>query len=173
MEAVADRAEVSVGTLYNYFDSKGALLVGILAEATSTVIESAGEIITDPGSDGRVAIFRLMHLYADSLSCLDRDLLRHALSISFTSPPEVARQMLRLDEMLIERTTALVRRLQELGLVTRELPAEAAALTLYASFVVAMLLWIATPESDARLLDHTMDQQLAVVFRGLEPREKR
>lgn len=110
-----------------------------------------------------------MQLYAESLCRLDRDLLRHAMAMSFTAPAAVASEMLRLDELLIERTEALISRLQARGLIATDVAAGTAALALYACFTTAMLLWMVKPRAGARMLQRALDQQLAVVFRGLAP----
>src|SRR5215470_5435370 len=70
MEAIAARAEVSVGTLYNYFDSKRTLLLALLADATDRVATQADALIAHPGNDAGDAIVRLMRLYSESLSRL-------------------------------------------------------------------------------------------------------
>ncbi|MGH9424550.1 MAG: TetR/AcrR family transcriptional regulator [Thermoanaerobaculia bacterium] len=172
MEAIAARAEVSVGTLYNYFDSKRSLLLALLADATDRVAAQADALIDDPGHDARDAILRLMHLYAESLSRLDRKLLRHAMAMSFTASGPVTKAMWRLDETLIERTQALIGRLQEHRLITADISADTAALTLYGCFTTAMLFWIVQPKSGTGVLRRTLDQQLAVIFKGLLPRAR-
>ncbi len=170
MEAIAARADVSVGTLYNYFDSKRTLLLALLADATALVAAQADALIEEPGNDARDAIARLMHLYSESLSRLDRKLLRHAMAMSFTAPEQVTKALWRLDEKLIERAQALIGRLQERRLVAPDISAESAALTLYGCFTTAMLFWIVQPKSGTAVLRRTLDQQLAVIFKGLLPR---
>ena len=170
MEAIAARAEVSVGTLYNYFDSKRALLLALLADATDRVAAQADALIAHPGNDARGAVVRLMRLYSDSLSRLDRKLLRHAMAMSFTAPEPVTKKMWRLDEKLLERTQALILRLQKGSLIAADISAEAAALTLYGCFTTAMLFWIVQPKAGMAGLRRTLDQQLAIVFEGLRPR---
>jgi AcrR family transcriptional regulator len=172
MESVAERADVSVGTLYNHFASKRALLLGIMADATGDVVARAAAVVEDPGEDAHAAVLRLMHVYAESLQRLDKGLLRRALGISFTDSAEVGAEMLRLDELLVEQTAALVGKLQARGSIATEIPAPQAALALYGSFAIAMVLWMAMPDADDTALFTTLDQQLAVLFLGLAPRPK-
>ena len=44
IEEIADKAEVAVGTVYNYFDSKSALILAITADDTSTVLDENFQI---------------------------------------------------------------------------------------------------------------------------------
>jgi AcrR family transcriptional regulator len=170
MEAIAARAGVSVGTLYNYFHDKPTLLLALLADATDRVAAQADALIDDPGAGARDAIVRLLRLYADSLSRLDRRLLRHAMAMSFTAPERVTRAMWRLDETLMARIETLVRRLQTQRLVTAGVSAGTAALTLYGCFTTAMLCWIVQPKATTPALRRMLDRQLVVIFNGLLPR---
>jgi AcrR family transcriptional regulator len=169
MENVAARADVSVGSLYNYFENKRALLLGIMEDATEDVLQEAASVVANPGNNGQEALAQLLHGYATSLQKLNKDLLRQTMSISFTEPPENTASMFRLDEMLIEQTALLVAQLQQRSLITTEVSVEQASLTLYGTFAVAMLLWMSMPDADNELLHSTLDQQLFVVFRGLTP----
>lgn len=169
IESVAARADVSVGTVYNYFDSKRALLLGIMADATDRVAEQAAPLVAAPGDDGLAAVRALLHRYADAMAQLDPSLLRHAVAVSIIAPPEVAAEAMRLDEILLAQTAALVAALQERDAITRALAAEQVAFVLYGAFAVAMLLWATLPGATAETLTQTLDAQLAVVFRGLAP----
>ena len=169
IEAVAQRAEVSVGTLYNHFDSKNALLLGVLADATGGVLTENDALVKEVSQDARAALLALMQRYLDWLTGLDRNLLRRAIGLAFTEPMELSAEMLKLDERLIAQIGALVTQLQQRGLLTREVAAEQAALALYASFVAVVMLWLASPAMDAAVLSPLLSQQLSVVIRGLLP----
>jgi AcrR family transcriptional regulator len=172
MDAIAERAEVSVGTLYNHFDTKGAVLLGILARATADLVERSTPIVENPGPDARAAVRRLMLLYVDSLGQLDRGLLRTAMSLAFVAPPDVTAEVARLDMSLIERISTLVATLQARGSIA-PLPREAVSIGLYGAFAIAMMVWLVTPDSTHASLRRTLDQQLAIAFHGLEPRTKK
>jgi AcrR family transcriptional regulator len=173
MEAIAERAEVSVGTLYNQFGSKGAVLLGILASSTADVVERSAAIVDAPGSDARAAVRSLMLLYVDSLAHFDRDLLRTAMSLAFVAPPDVSAEVARLDMSMIERISALVATLQARGSIAAELSSETVAMALYGTFAIAMITWMVMPGADSASLRRSLDEQLAVTFHGLEPRPKK
>ncbi|MEZ4237343.1 MAG: TetR/AcrR family transcriptional regulator [Myxococcota bacterium] len=168
VEAVAARAEVSVGTLYNHFDSKQALLLALYVDATADVLALAEPLVAAPPDDPLVAVLDLMRLYARELSRLDRALLRQAIAVSLTATPEVEAEMMGLDVQLMGQTAALVATLQARGALA-PLPVEAVTVTLYGTFMVAMLWWIAMPGADTASLERSLEEQLNIVFRGLLP----
>ena len=47
MEVIAADAEVSVGTLYNYFGSKQSLLIALFENEVGEMLEAGGEAVSD------------------------------------------------------------------------------------------------------------------------------
>lgn len=50
IEVIAEMAEVSVGTLYNYYQNKGDILVATVAMEVSEVLEGGARIVASPRS---------------------------------------------------------------------------------------------------------------------------
>ena len=60
LEDIAERAEVSVGTIYNYFSSKFDLLLAMYREDRELVLKQSETIVANPPADPVVAISRLI-----------------------------------------------------------------------------------------------------------------
>ncbi len=169
MEQVARAADVSVGSLYNYFANKNALLIGIMSEATSDILAQGQPVLDEPGDDARAAIFRLMHIYVELVEHFDKELLKETFAIAFTEPPEVLADIAGLDMMLAEQLGQLVADLQRRGLITDEVSVQDATMALYGTMAVALMMWLGFPDTDHELLLASLDRQLSVVFHGLDP----
>lgn len=169
MAEVAEVADVSVGSFYNYFANKNALLLGIMSEATSDVLALGQPILDEPGDDAQAAIFRLMHVYLGSLEQFEKELLKEAFAVAFTAPPEVLAEFAGFDMMVAEQLGALVAGFQARGLITDEVTIEQASIALYGTLAVAFMMWMSFSDANYDVLHATLDQQLAVVFRGLHP----
>ena len=63
MEEIAATANVSVGTVYNYFGTKSALLLAGIQEDTDLMLEAGRAVLDDPDPDPLTAIKRLSHIY--------------------------------------------------------------------------------------------------------------
>jgi AcrR family transcriptional regulator len=62
MEGIAERAELAVGTLYNYFTSKGALLLALLADTDERYLKEGQQLVSHPAVLAEHALTDLMVL---------------------------------------------------------------------------------------------------------------
>ena len=79
METIAADAEVSVGTLYNYFGSKQSLLIALFAAEVGEMLEAGGVAVSDD-ADPLEAVLHLFGVYLEGMLATDRDLLRERFS---------------------------------------------------------------------------------------------
>ena len=93
-EDIAAAAEVSVGTLYNYFENKGDLLLALVTVEVEEVLEQGEAVVAAPPPDIMAALDLLIGGYYDhSTVYLTKELWRTAmaLTIQAASTPFSAR----------------------------------------------------------------------------------
>lgn len=119
MEAIAALAEVSIGTIYNYYQNKGDLLLAIVTMEVDEVLVQGAGVVANPPLHVGDALDTLTGVYIDDvLISLNKEMWRLAMSISILQPlSPLGVSYLVIDEALMTQTCALVLRLQELGLV--------------------------------------------------------
>jgi AcrR family transcriptional regulator len=116
-EDIAAAAEVSVGTLYNYFENKGDLLLALVTVEVEEVLEQGEAVVAAPPPDIMAALDLLIGGYYDhSTVYLTKELWRTAmaLTIQAASTPFSARYT-ALDHSLMAQVCALVAALQQRG----------------------------------------------------------
>ncbi len=125
MEDLATRAELSVGTLYNYYSHKGDILIAAVAMEVEEVLAQGARIVADPPEDAEEAILSLVFCYYDhSLDDLTKEMWRAAIALSIERPDTPNGQgYAELDARLADQVRALIRELQARGRVRAELPA--------------------------------------------------
>ncbi len=117
IEDVAGMAEVSPGTVYNYYGSKGDILIATVAMEVEEVLSAGEAIVADPPEGAQAAITTLINVYYDhSLQYLSKEMWRTAMALSVEAPhtPNGARYA-ELDGALTAQVVALIARLQERG----------------------------------------------------------
>lgn len=127
IEDLAETAEVSVGTVYNYYQTKGDILIAAVAMEVEEVLEAGAEIVADPPPGAGAAILKLVFQYYDhSLEYLSKEMWRTAMALSIEAPGTPnGRHYSALDRKLAAQVTDLVAALQRRGEVRPDLDARA------------------------------------------------
>jgi AcrR family transcriptional regulator len=118
IDDIAAAAEVSVGTCYNYYETKGDLLLAIVSMEVEEVLENGKSVVVNPPKDVATALATLIEGYYDhSLVYLSKAMWRTAMAISIEAPgtPFSARYT-ELDRMLAQQVCDLIVALQDGGI---------------------------------------------------------
>lgn len=122
IEDIAEAAAISVGTFYNYFETKGDLLLAIVTMEVEEVLSNGENIVANPPMNVAEAISRLVNGYYDhSLVYLSKEMWRTAMAITIEAPetPFSARYT-DLDRKLTDQITALIDELQRRRVVRQD-----------------------------------------------------
>ena len=171
MEAIAAAAEVSIGTIYNYYKNKGDLLVAIVSMEVHEVLAAGERVIADPPRHAEKAVAKLIANYIEhALVYLSKEMWRQAMAITTQqpdSPSGVAYN--ELDEALARQTAKLIRKLQTLGLVQVGVDAQAIGEMIFNNtnmmftiFVKQEAMSVATLLARIRRQNRTLVQAIAV-----------
>lgn len=127
IETIAERAQVSVGTIYNYFESKGDLLVAVVSLEVNEVLNAGESVIAAPPDDVMEAITLLIDIYLDhSLYYLDKDMWRNAMALATSQPTSPSgRKYNELDERLSAQVGELIEKLRRMGRIKANTDTEA------------------------------------------------
>jgi len=118
IDDIARIAEVSVGTFYNYFETKGDLLLAIVVMEVEEVLGSGNAIVANPPASVAEALARLIGSYYDhSLYYLSKEMWRTALAITIEAPATpFSDRFTELDRLLARQVCALIVELQARGI---------------------------------------------------------
>ena len=112
IEAIAARAEVSIGTIYNYYQNKGDILGAIVSLEVNEVLNAGRGVVASPPANVGDALDTLIGIYIEhSLNYLSKEMWRQAMAISTQLPDSP------LDRELTKQISALIARLKQIGLV--------------------------------------------------------
>ncbi len=127
MEAIAALAEVSIGTVYNYYQNKGDLLVAIVSLEVNEVLSAGETLVAAPPVDVEAAVNAIITIYLDhSLVYLDKDMWRNAMAITTRQPDSpFGREYRILDTRLANQVCGLIARLQQAGRVRGDVDVQA------------------------------------------------
>jgi AcrR family transcriptional regulator len=133
IDEIAANAALSAGTVYNYFPSKGDLLLALVALDGQEVRSAGAAIVEAPPADPVKAVCRLLEVYVDhALVHLDKRLWRQMMAnaLAFADTPLGAGYR-DLDRKLAEQVADLCRTLQGRGRLARQVDCDDAGQILF------------------------------------------
>jgi AcrR family transcriptional regulator len=169
IEQIAERAELSAGTVYNYFPSKGDLLLALVALDGQEVRAAGAAIVAAPPADPVKAVCRLLEVYVDhSLVHLDKRLWRQMMAnaLYFADTP-LGLGYRELDRKLAEQVADLCRALQRARHLPRRLNCEDAGQILFFVCNSLFMEFVADDAMPLADMKERMFRQLRMVIEGL------
>ena len=169
IEAIAADAEVAAGTVYNYFQSKGDLLISLVALDGEEVRAAGKSIIANPPKDPVQAVGKLLTFYIDhSLIHLSKELWRNAMANALAQPTsEFGLAYAALDRKLADQVGELVAALQARGDLAEEIDARVAGDILFEVCNCLFVVFITQEAMPIEEMKRRMSAQIDVVFSGL------
>jgi AcrR family transcriptional regulator len=135
IDEIAEIAAVSVGTIYNYYQSKGDIVVALVSLEVNEVLALGEKLLAKPPKDPAKAISNLICCYIDhSLTYLSKEMWCQAMAISTIQPNSPAGDSYnKLDAALREQVIRMVEKLITMKLVRADIDAEALGSVLFHS----------------------------------------
>ena len=170
MEDVAERAGLAVGTLYNYFPSKSALLLAILRRETESLLARGQRILADPARDPLAAVSAFTEIFVDDFMREDRRLWREMFGAAIADPSVVGQRLFEADAQLVRQLATLLDRYRSIGVLESDLEATPAATVVYAVCFTWMTAYLMNDEISAELVRDEIRRGIAIAMRGVFPR---
>lgn len=163
IEDLAETAEVSVGTVYNYYKTKGEILIATVAMEVEEVLAEGEAIVANPPYGVGAALLALVFQYYDhSLEYLNKDMWRTAMALSIESPDTPNGQRYSaLDRQLAQQVTALIQKLQARGEICTKLDAVALGQVVFNTLNTAFIDFVKDETMTLETLRANLTRQIA------------
>ena len=167
MEDVASAADVSVGTLYNYFSSKQTLLVAVFEAETETMLAAGQTIVDAPPEDPEQGVTALLNAYADQLFAIPPALVKEILAFGLGGG-EVTDELVSMDVRLMSQFAGFLESYHSRRKIRSDVVVDDAVLIIYSVLFANLLMYTSMPGFDLETARGQFVRQVDVVFKGLE-----
>ena len=167
MEDVAARAGLAVGTIYNYFPSKSALLLAIVRRETESLLASGRKILEDPPRDPVAGVAAFTEIFLDDFTRDDRRLWRELFGAAIAEPATVGRRLFEGDTQLVTQLAALLGRYRCDGILASDIEPMPAATVLYGVCFTWMTAYLMNDAISAEMVRNEIRRGTAIAMRGL------
>ena len=164
IEDIAAAAEVSVGTFYNYFQTKGDVLVAIVSLEVEEVLLAGAAVVAKPPATVETALNSLVAVYFDhSVIYLSKEMWRTAMALSILNPDTpFSRHYFDLDGLLRNQVCGLIKALQSFGTARKDVDAMALGEVLFNSLNMMFIEYVKSDMSLGVLKDAVARQNAPV-----------
>lgn len=133
IEAIAESAGLSAVTVYNHYRTKGGLLLALVAESDSILIERIDALLAAPPADPLEAVLEVSRaICRHALDYLRKPIWRHVIATSvIEGSSEFGSGYAALDRELVRLLATLLDGLRDRGRLPRDFPSVDAAEVLY------------------------------------------
>jgi AcrR family transcriptional regulator len=169
MEFIAAEAEVSIGTIYNYYRNKGDLLVAIVALEVNEVLAIGENVIAKPPHSAAKAIDKLISTYIEhSLVYLSKEMWRQAMAISIQQPGSpFGLAYSALDVALAQQICRLLETMQTAERVDKSADAKSAGELIFNNMNMMFTVFVKSEHMTVGQLRIAIRKQLSVVVTAL------
>ena len=173
-EDIAAAAEVSVGTLYNYFENKGDLLLALVTLEVEEVLEQGALVVSAPPPDIAQALTTLIGGYYDhSNTYLTKDLWRTAMALTIqAAETPFSQRFTALDHSLTDQVCALVQELQRRGIARADVDAGALGQVIFNNLNQMFIEFVKVETMTLETLKAGMTRQVAALAHLLASPDK-
>jgi AcrR family transcriptional regulator len=169
MKEISERAELAVGTLYNYFPSKNALLMGIFEKKIEEIrlgpMRNIAAVFRKE-SNPRVIVETIFRMAMDSFFILNKRNWNEAMSAFFSVRKDVEKGI-SLDMESIRMIEGIVRLMQKRGLIEPRFSSYSIAFNFYSILAIQFMSYIFIPQTTKEDFFKGVSEQLELVFEGI------
>ncbi len=171
IEDIAAAAEVSVGTFYNYFDTKGDVLLAIVTLEVEEVLSAGQTLLANPPPDVATALQTLIDGYLDhSLVYLSKEMWRTAMALTIEHPGTAfSARYTRLDAALTDQICTLIGALQRRGHARPDLDAHTLGEVIFNNLNMMFIEFVKSESMPLATLQAAVARQTAPLANLLRP----
>ena len=166
MEKIAVKADLAVGTLYNYYPSKVDLFFMIIYSESGQYFAELDDIILDQQTSrkGMDTILSFCNIYLESFSLYSKKVWRELFSLSLFGKDNCYKMIGNIDSQFCNKLHVLLLQMQEQGLFSHHIDIEAMVGAIYSILSNNVLFYIIEEDMTKEDMVTKLERQIQVIL---------
>lgn len=173
IEEIAERAEVGVATVYNYFGSKSELLRAMFVRYIEEEAQMGEAVVSNPPEDmseGMAALFQT-YLMGMAEKCTPQ-LLQEFMSLAVSKQLAYGQQTYQMKLRFLEQCRTLAAHYKDAGQIRDDVSVDEAATTCYSAAALPLAMFSLARAVDIESTKQLLQRQMSLVISGIGIRKK-
>lgn len=173
IEEIAERAEVGVATVYNYFGAKSELLRAMFVRYIEEEAQMGEAVVLNPPEDmceGMAALFQT-YLIGMAEKCTPR-LLQEFMSLAVSKQLAYGQQTYQLKLRFLEQCRTLAVHYKDAGQIRDDVSVDEAATACYSAAALPLMMYSLARTVDIKTAEQLLRRQMSLVISGIGMRGK-
>jgi len=169
MEEIAEKAEIGVGTLYNYFKSKDEIYIAIMSEEFNFDQEDSEQLEDYIDNDVAKIVIDFIWKSCKGLKLMGKRVWKELMSAVLSNSKSnnfLFKGMIRLDYKFINKLKVLLENVKNKGYLLPNFNTDEAAYTIYSVVMTQFILYIYSEDTTFNSLKNNIENQIRFIFEG-------
>jgi AcrR family transcriptional regulator len=168
IEEIAERAEVAVGTVYNYFHTKADIIVELYKRDVAANLQKGHDAIISSKCNYEEMTIKLLAIYAAGyFGEREKALLREIYSIIMSEQAMARKDLLQLDYLLVDQLAGLLAEAQQRNYIKTKINPGEAAYILFSLAMYDFMVFITDDDMKFSELKKNIKKHIKLIFEGL------
>ncbi len=172
IEEIAERAEVGVATVYNYFGTKSELLRAMFVRYIDEEAQMGEAVVSSPPEDMSEGMAALFHTYLRGMAekCTPR-LLQEFMSLAVSKQLGYGQQTYQMKLRFLEQCRTLAVHYKCAGQIRDDVSADEAATACYSAAALPLAMFSLAKTLDMDAAERLLRRQMSLVISGIGMRK--
>ncbi|HZK54978.1 MAG TPA: TetR/AcrR family transcriptional regulator [Desulfosporosinus sp.] len=169
MEEIAQKAEIGVGTLYNYFKSKDEIYIAIMSEEFILDEEDSEQLEISLENDVAKTIIDFIWKSCKGLKLMGKKVWKELMTAVLSSAKSnnfLFKGMVKLDYKFIKRLKILLEKIKDKEQLTPSFNTDEAAYAIYSVVMAQFILYLYSEDITYDALTTNIEHQIRFIFEG-------
>ena len=162
---IAEKADLGVGTVYNYYSSKEEILFSIIQDRSHVYVDQLVQIINDSDKDIFESASSFIDVYLKSFSIYNKTIWREVIGTAISKKLPIMTLIDKIDLIFIKKFSILLEKFQKKGVLGTNSKVRVVVSIIYNIMVASLIRYISDEKMSLKYFKKTLMEQVEIILK--------